>query len=72
MINDRAKGHSSKNNHNKKDEEIYNNIFSIVNNSGSIYIDHLCIVIVATKDIDKDEEILMPYGYNYWIENNSV
>ena len=52
-------------------QEIYNKISLKVNNSGTIYIDHLYMVVIATKDINKDEEISISYGYNYWTEVNS-
>lgn len=71
MINDGAKGHSSKTKFIAKDKEIYNNIFLRVNNCIPECIDNLWVIIVAIKDINPDEEILMGYGYDYWITQGS-
>jgi len=68
MINDGARGHSTRKNYNHKDEEIYNKILFFVNNSYAQYVGNSYMVIIASKDIEKDEEILMPYGYDYWID----
>jgi hypothetical protein len=67
MINDGARGHSTKENYNHKDREIYNKITPFVNNSYYQFIENTYVVIIAYRNIEKDEEILMPYGYDYWI-----
>lgn len=61
MINDGAKGHSSKNNINQKS----NSYFQDVGNFGFL------IAIIASRDIEENEEILISYGYNYWTNFSS-
>lgn len=72
MINDGCKGHSAKNNYNKKDNELYNKLRFLTCNSIFENIHNLCVCIVATENINKDEEILVSYGYNYWTTHNKM
>lgn len=74
LINDAAIGHSTLHKRDKKDEEIYYVVVAhrmngiIQGENGS----PLFMIIKATRDIKKDEEILTGYGYNYWCEINSA
>jgi SET domain-containing protein len=71
MINDGCRGHSyNEDNLIKKDCELYNKLAPLKNNSKFEYFGETCIGIVATKDIKKDEEILVTYNYNYWIDHD--
>jgi SET domain-containing protein len=56
--------------YNKNEEELYNRISSMRNNSVYRDIKKMCVAIVAIADILKDEEILVSYSYRYWVEMN--
>lgn len=56
--------------YNKREEDIYNQISLLRNNSEYRDIKKMCVAIVAINDILKDEEILVSYSYRYWIEMN--
>ena len=71
MINDGIKGHSTEDDINTLDNNIYNNITGLKNNSRFKIIDDYCVAIVSTRDITKDEEILIGYNYAYWVEHNT-
>ena len=71
MINDGCRGHSyNDDNLIKKDCELYNKLTLLKNNSKFEIIGEICIVIIATKDIKKDEEILVTYNYKYWMDHD--
>lgn len=72
MINDGAKSHSNINNYNSKDEELYYTESLNKRNCEAENIKDLFIIITATRDIEKDEELFMVYGYEYWISQNDV
>lgn len=71
MINDGYKYQTEKNILNKEDIQEYvieaisknNSRFYNINGKG------ILIGIIAIKDIKKDEEILIPYNYNYWMKH---
>lgn len=52
---------------NKKNRNKYNKKAKRINNSVFIKFDDEIINIVSFKNIKKDEEILVPYGFNYWL-----
>lgn len=54
----------------EKQNEIYETLSRVKNNSIVELSDSSCIFLRATKDIEKDEEITNPYGYNYWVKEN--
>ena len=61
ICNDGAQGHS------EKDKEIYERISVIKSNA---YYKNICdcmLAIVAFRDIQPNEEILVTYGHGYWI-----
>jgi len=72
MINDALIGKSSYTDYDKADEDAYNMMNPQKNNSGLAKTgkDGL-IKIIALKDINKGEEILTGYGYQYWKIYNS-
>ena len=53
----------NRNNYNKKTKE-YNNSMFEQNMNDNI------VSIIATKNIKKDDEILVSYGFNYWYNKN--
>lgn len=61
ICNDGARGHS------EKDKDIYNTVTSIKTNARFKVICDCIVVVVAVKDINIDEEILVPYTHSYWI-----
>lgn len=65
MINDGVEGHH------KKDMELYYTVSKDKNNAIYKNIGNVgfCVAIVALRDIEPDEEILISYGYNYWIRD---
>ncbi len=65
MLNDGA-GYPFKNDYNKKDFNLYNELSIEKNNSKFDIIDNIYVVIITTKDINIDDEILTAYGYSYW------
>lgn len=69
MANDGIK-YKSKNS-NRTAKEIYNDLAFKRNNSAIELLDPSCIYIRAIKDINKDEEITTPYGYQFWINENN-
>jgi len=64
LCNDSVRGHT------KKDKEIYENITMLKSNAIFYNICDCIIAVVALKDIKIDEEILVPYGHDYWINPN--
>ena len=61
ICNDGAQGHS------EKDKEIYEKISILKSNA---YYKNICdcmVAIVAFRDIQSNEEILVTYGHGYWI-----
>ncbi len=52
---------------NKKNRNKYNKKAKEYNNSTFLPCDDIIINIVSFKNIKKDEEILVPYGFNYWL-----
>jgi hypothetical protein len=66
MANDGVKGHSTKNSFNIKDYEIYNKISKIKNNASFEEFKGISVYLKATRNIQKDEEILVAYNYGYW------
>jgi len=72
MINDGAKGHSSTCDTSKKDYDLYHIISIMKSNSKFVDIKkkNMVISVIATRDISKDEEILVTYGYKYWMSYN--
>ncbi len=71
MPNDGVKGHSTRDNYIFQDEEIYNNVSRLKNNSEFEIHESTYVYLMATKNIRKDEEILVSYNYGYWISVNS-
>lgn len=71
MINDGAKGHSTRTMRNQKDLLVYNKVSLALRNAEFISIGGSCVLIVATKEIYIEEEILVSYGYSYWTTVNS-
>jgi len=61
FCNDGARGH------NEKDKQIYETVSVVKSNA---YFKNICdcmMAIVAIRDIDIGEEILVTYGHGYWI-----
>lgn len=71
MINDGAKGHSTRDSHNQKDLLIYNKVSLALRNAEFQLVGGLCVAITATKDINIEEEVLISYNYSYWTTVNS-
>jgi hypothetical protein len=61
ICNDGARGHS------EKDKDIYNTVTSIKSNARFKIICDCIVAVVAVKDINIDEEILVPYTHGYWM-----
>lgn len=61
ICNDGARGYS------EKDKEIYMNDILIKSNAMSHIICDCIVAVVAIKDINIDEEILVPYSHEYWM-----
>lgn len=71
MINDGAKGHSTKATHNQKELLVYTKVSLALSNSKFQVVGGLCVVIVATKEIQIGDEVLVTYGYSYWTSVNT-
>lgn len=65
MINDGIKSELIE----RLDKKSYNDISERVNNVMFVLRDNTMIA-VATKDIPKDKELLVSYGYEYWLSNS--
>lgn len=50
----------------EKHSSLYNSVAPRKNNSIYYDIMNVCCAIVATRDIQKDEEVLVTYGCKYW------
>jgi SET domain-containing protein len=61
ICNDGARGHSV------KDKEIYEKISVLKSNAHYKIICDCIVAIVAMRNIEIDEEILITYGHGYWI-----
>jgi SET domain-containing protein len=74
MMNDCAVGHSTLDNYNPKDEEVYMNVVLHKVNAFIKYDPNptCTVTVTAHKDIKKDEEVLTAYGYHYWTQVNSM
>lgn len=66
MCNDGYKHNFETNN--KKNRNSYNKKSKLYNNAMFLECDDSIINIVSTKNIKKNEEILVAYGFNYWLE----
>jgi hypothetical protein len=56
---------------NKKNIKKYNQNTKKYSNSGfATNMNNSIVSVIATKNIKKDEEILVSYGFNYWLEQN--
>lgn len=68
MVNDGAKGHSTKENYDKKDHKIYDIVSLSKMNAyfEESYDDFLHVKVIAFRDIAEGEEIFAMYGYDYW------
>lgn len=68
MINDGARGHSTLDNYNPQDEELYKIVVKAKCNAVLQFEQNglLSVKVTAIKNIKKGEEILAPYGYEYW------
>lgn len=68
MINDGARGHSTYEKYDEKDERIYNMVVRAKCNAQHTFIADglLSVKTLAMRDIKAGEEILAPYGYGYW------
>jgi hypothetical protein len=71
MINDGAKGHSTKTNYDQKDSSVYDKVSLALSNAEFELLGGLCVCVVATKEINIGDEVLVTYGYPYWISVNS-
>jgi hypothetical protein len=69
IVNDGARGHFTYHNH--QDEYFYN-IVSLEKRNVKFQTftssNFILVGIVSTKDIKKDEELLVSYGYEYWMQ----
>lgn len=71
MCNDGGMYHLTEKNDEAKHE--YNTMKENICNADIVvkpYINELAAAIIASRDIKSGEEILVPYGYKYWIEHN--
>jgi len=68
IVNDGLQSKSIR--YNEKEEQIYNEVSTVKNNSCYMDVKRMCVCIVATRDILKDEEILVSYSYKYWVDMN--
>lgn len=71
ILNDALKCKSDINNINQKEKNIYEKICEIKNNCKYLNLENLLIVIVANQDIKQGEELLVYYGFDYWVKKNS-
>jgi hypothetical protein len=71
MINDGAKGHSTKNVYNQTDAFLYYKVSMALRNAEFVVLGGLLVAVLATRDIDPGEEILTSYGYKYWMGVNT-
>jgi len=71
MINDGAKGHSTKTVHNQKYMMLYAKVSLALRNAKFELIGGLCVGVVATKEINIGDEVLVTYDYPYWISVNT-
>ncbi len=71
MSNDGV-NYSFKNDYNKKDLNLYTKLDIKKNNSKIDIIDDIYVVIITTKDINIDDEILTRYGYDYWMRKKNM
>ena len=61
ICNDGARGHT------KEDKKIYETVSFLKSNAHFKNICDCMMAIVAMKDIQKDNEILVTYGHGYWL-----
>jgi hypothetical protein len=62
IINDGAKHNST-----RKSENIYSKISFLKSNCGFFPLkNNLHVAVIATKDIEPDEELFVSYGITYW------
>jgi hypothetical protein len=54
----------NRNKYNHKTKKLNNCVFSSIPN-----LDY--ISVISTKKINKDEEILLSYGFDYWLQRNN-
>lgn len=68
LLNDAVKGHKETSvEKTQKEKDIYEKLAGCRNNSAFISLyDDSCICLVATRDIQPNEELFTSYGYEYW------
>lgn len=64
IINDCVRGHSPQDNYNM--EKYMELALKLCNSYSQFDNKNYLIPIIATKNIERDEEILLPYSYEYW------